>query len=192
MTFNYEKADLSKTIMHYVVRENRILVYYLDGIISCEGEYSIQAERNILSIMAKQAEERSAVMNINKVKAIALFSFFSLVSGLGVGGATVLNPSLFSNLNSFLVLSLCVGDIVFSLYHFLMTAPYLSELEKYEIYLKMAHEFANYKIFIDARDFERALNLTMNTLDDYSLKEIKHLKKEYYRSFEIKRSTDKF
>ena len=174
MNFTYDGADLSSTIKHYKINENKIIIKYLDGSTKIV-ENSKNMENLIQEEMLEQAKERNVRMYYYEIEN-PLDSDFIFLSWLLLGSNFALNhlPKIpyhydISNLITGGLGCVILGQVVSELKHY----KQCNELTKYDYYLCFKNELEKYKNYSELYDNVRNNNeLNINTLDSYSEKDL--------------------
>ncbi len=178
MRFEYEGARLSDLIKEYEIVDNNLSVTYFDD---TKTVLPLSKENNVLELMLEQAIERSDNSELDKtirMKNRALLAFLSLFFCSFISTANI----CISESNFMKILSSISGGIttafasVFAIVY-KNEIDKINELKKYDIYLNIKNEldenitnsnlFAGIKIKND--------NLNINTLDEFSLKDLKKI-----------------
>lgn len=178
LRFEYEGARLSDLIKEYEIVDNNLSVTYFDDTTTV---LPLSEENNVLELMLEQAIERSESSELDKtikMKNRALLAFLSLFFCSFISTANI----CISESNFMKILSSISGGIttafasVFAIVY-KNEIDKINELKKYDIYLNIKNEldenitnsnlFAGIKIKND--------NLNINTLDEFSLKDLKKI-----------------
>lgn len=147
-------------IIKYEVVDDEIFVYYKDGVVD-NFLYDVTLERKIIIKMKKQLIENVMFKKMRKRdRYVSLISFYVLVL------VSFMECSSFvSNVNlenGFWFFSVC-GITLYDLYYFMKNDVLLSEIIKNEYFLN---------------NIDGVIDFDVNLLDDYSLDDLKCLKKE--------------
>ena len=168
MKHGYYGIDSSKLINNYKIEEDKIIITYLDYSTE-ELPYTKETENIIINKMLEQAIERDNSSTLNDASAA---KNMSVIFGSTMGLITVANVyGLYNNLSDynnmlFGTLALITGTaVVTDLMILKKDSNELDELKKYRLYLSIRKEL------------EEQNNININTIDNYSLKDIKRLKK---------------
>lgn len=147
-------------IVRYEVVDDEIFVYYKDGKID-NFLYNVMLERKIIVKMKKQLMENVMFKKMRKRdRYVSLISFYVLVLFSFIECSSFINDA---NLESgFWFFSVC-GITLYDLYYFMKNDVLLSEIIKDEYFLN---------------NIDGVVEFDVNLLDDYSLYDLKCLKKE--------------
>lgn len=194
MKFWDEYCNKSEIIDNYEKSESSIIINYLDG-----SNYvlplSKENENKIIDLMIKQAILRDCTKNFEDIQDKKKITFQNqIVSGLATiafGGIAFLANKNEKDLITFIAsIETIISGITFIIngLAFMVNSEELNELLKYHLYLeykeRLDKEIDNINLFEGIRS-NTILNI--NTLDNYSLDEIKkiiaNLKRcEYYQT----------
>lgn len=194
MKFWDEYCNKSEIIDNYEKSESSIIINYLDG-----SNYvlplSKENENKIIDLMIKQAILRDCTKNFEDIQDKKKITFQNqIVSGLATiafGGIAFLANKNEKDLITFIAsIETIISGITFIIngLAFMVNSEELNELVKYHLYLeykeRLDKEIDNINLFEGIRS-NTILNI--NTLDNYSLDEIKkiiaNLKRcEYYQT----------
>ena len=147
-------------IVRYEVVDDEIFVYYKDGKID-NFLYNVMLERKIIVKMKKQLMENVMFKKMRKRdRYFSLISFYVFVLFSFIECSSFINDA---NLESgFWFFSVC-GITLYDLYYFMKNDVLLSEIIKDEYFLN---------------NIDGVVEFDVNLLDDYSLYDLKCLKKE--------------
>lgn len=147
-------------IIKYEVVDGEIFVYYKDGRVD-NFLYDVTLERKIITKMKKQLKENVMFKKMRKRdRYVSLISFYVLVLVSFMECSSFINDA---NLESgFWFFSVC-GITFYDLYYFMKNDVLLSEIIKDEYFLN---------------NIDGVVEFDVNLLDDYSLDDLKCLKKE--------------
>lgn len=179
MNYGYENADLSKLIQKYEIIDNQIVITFLDGsnnniALTKPNEESVLNEmlwqafvRNNSTALDKAMEKRN-----ENFRWMMMQAGFTLMNAFTICAAKQYGVKIFG-----MVLGGLTGTITLSwgisYKHF---NDVVKELKKYDIYLSMRkqlEENVSHEVFKGIKNPNETLNI--NTLDNYSLKEIKKI-----------------
>lgn len=177
MKYGYENISGEKLIQHYEISNNKIIIKYLDGTID-EMLFTKENESNLLKIMFEQAKSRSKSAALKKAISEKLFMASWTVR---FGGFTMLSLLLAIVSSSHdAELYACIVSCFTGIPSIFCGARYASknseikELEKYDIYLsikdRLERNISRPSLFYEVNNKQDVLNI--NTLDNYSLKDI--------------------
>lgn len=188
MKYGYEGADCSKLIKKYEISDNKIIITYLDGSVYTMP-YSIENEKDILDLMLEQAKDRSKattifrqnsfgkhMLSLGAISSAGAISYFLGMSVIDMPSAKACCAAAGVALSA---CSLVEGAI--SLRYF----DQIKELEKYDIYLSIREDIklANKKKLF--KGINKECNLYINTLDNFSLRDLKKIKKNLKSSIDF-------
>lgn len=178
MRFEYEGARLSDLIKEYEIVDNNLSVTYFDD---TKTVLPLSKENNVLELMLEQAIERSDNSELDKtirMKNRALLAFLSLFFCSFISTANI----CISESNFMKILSSISGGIttafasVFAIVY-KNEIDKINELKKYDIYLNIKNELdeniTNFNLFAGINI--KKDNLNINTLDGFSLKDLKKI-----------------
>lgn len=186
MKYGYGNTLEGELIQNYKISCDKIVITYLDGnfdVIPLTKEN----EEDLLNQMIMQAQDRSQSSALSKAKKerdrAQLHACLELLNVLLFGAVVVVSDSKIQKMYS--IIFGCIFCLRFVKHQKIgdFKADEVEELEKYDIYLSMREALEEYiedpNLFkgINAREEE----LNINTLDDYSLKEIKTVQKNLRR-----------
>ena len=203
MKYGYDGGELSNLIDNYKIINNTIVITYLDGstheikCVSCDEKDYI--ERKILDDMLNQAKNRNDSVSLQTMENYKnLLTFVYKIKKIGYSG--MWSASLTATLRNFIcekydikyyviigaVFALCISTIGVSNY---MIEKYgydkskldsiISEIEKYSIYLSIREELPEFSSNINFyKDLGINDGININTLDNYSLDQIKELERK--------------
>ena len=147
-------------IIRYEVVDDKIFVYYKDGIVD-SFLYDVTLERKIVIKMKKQLMENVMFKKMRfRDKYVLLVSFYVFVLFSFMEFESFVND--FSLENGFSFFSVC-GITLYDLYYFMKNDVLLSEILKDEYFLN---------------NIDGVVDFDVNLLDDYSLDDLKCLRKE--------------
>lgn len=190
MKFGYDSADSKYLIQNYSIENGKIIINFLDG-----SHYDIDLtennEQTLLNKMLDQAEKRNNSNALHKAlfsRKVKLLPTLSngILATLMLGNYIVYSKKIVLLIG--LLASLCAGKYGGQ---FKSYSDEVNELIKYDIYLSIRERLEKINdpnIFSGIDNGQTLLNI--NTLDNYSLKEIKQIRKnlalceKYYSSFE--------
>lgn len=181
MKYWYDDDTLDDAIMCYRKMDDKILVYYFSGNVVAI-KYKKEIEEELIYDMLRQAEERDKNISISDIKTFGLKSDIKLFTTISLGffGSMVANiPSIEESTRRIFGWA----AIISSIFAFLEEkknnniGKQIEEIEKYKLYLSMRKEIEdnfNQSTFKGIKFFDG--NFNINTLDDYSLEEVKKIK----------------
>lgn len=183
MNFGYDGVDNSKIIRGYSKSGDTIAIEYLDGSLF-EIPLSEENEGHVLDLMLTQARTRDRVFSVSKNECDRKKDILYAVWLTSLG---LLNTSLaFTNGTTFskVAAGICYSGAVFESICYAFENSDAKEIEKYNIYLGMKNELDKY----NDSDLYQGINnnqLNINTIDDYSLKDLKKIRNNLERSKEL-------
>ena len=195
MKHGYDGANLEKIIKNYKIIDDKIIINFLDG-----GKYEIpltkQNEIDLLNKMFDQATERNNNSSINELKQLKKLFINGAVINSILCGQSVLNYSamdpenIISKFCAFIFGCASVSAIAYGI-EYILLANRIMELEKYDIYLQIKSKLENVDnptLFNGIKKSKNTTPLNINTLDNYSLSDIKNIrdnlkKYEEYQSY---------
>lgn len=171
MNFSYKSADLGKIIKKYFIKDDKIYVIHLDGTVKM-NIYSKELEEEIKKTMVKQAIERTISNAPKEVAENIKQSFDGLTTKFFLTSGTLASMLFVNNPEIDLMLGIA-GTILaaMALMHginYKISTNDLDELVKYDIYLAIKDSLDNNSILAE--------KLNINTIDRYSLNDLKKIK----------------
>ena len=178
MNFSYKEAVLSKTIRKYVVKNGKINVFYLDESVDIMP-YTIENEEKIQQMMILQALERKN-SNIDETIATDATDFYNKLNANVLFDLASLFGVTFTSTEELHILLNCgiaflAGITINNGIEYISNLKKLEELAKYDIFLKIRLELDQYPQLLD-RFKKLRKRLSINTIDNYSLKEIEKIR----------------
>lgn len=171
MKYGYLGVNFNEIIKKYKKEENSITVTYLDNSTKILPNTKEQ-EQKIIENMIQQAYDRDKSNMLNETKSLKDFCTYmglgmSIVTAMSCYGAAV-NDDV-SNKFIFGLLAIITGSstLVDSLLYN-NSSEEIEELKKYRLFLSIMKQIE------DSNEYN---NININTIDDYSLKDIKKIKK---------------
>ncbi len=169
MQYGYKDANYEELIKGYFIFENDFVVHYLDGSadIFPITNHNIDVIYNKMIEQAKERDKKSYELTKNSIsKCTFLLISRAIVSTLALSYSFVITSF---NTKIILLLGGTILGMATLLYAFVLSQLKRknNELEKYNIYLNMREELEEKNLW--------AINI--NTIDEYSLEEVKKLKK---------------
>lgn len=190
MKYGYSFAELEDIIENYKTSKDKIIITFLDGS-NYEIPLTEKNERDLLNQMIEQARVRSNSSALYDAKEKRKKTLMWTISQISF---TVLNIILFStsDIKAMRVFTGVLGSIiaitaVIDGFGYKFTCDEIKELEKYDIYLSIMSKLENAtdpNLFNGVKKQEEPLNI--NTLDNYSLKDIKKIRDNLKRSEKYK------
>ena len=196
MKYGYEEKSYKELIENYKVSGDKIVITFLDGTKN-EILLTKENERELLSKMIKQAQERSesSALYIAKIRKKTLTNFVTIIMGgilldFAIVSATTAGNSIFMGnvtesiaaiLGSITGVCLVIGGIQYSF------NDEIEELEKYNIYLSIRDELekciSDFDLFSGVEKMTEKFNI--NTLDEYTLEDLIQISNNLKRYKEI-------
>ena len=196
MKYGYEEKSYKELIENYKVSGDKIVITFLDGTKN-EILLTKENERELLSKMIKQAQERSesSALYIAKIRKKTLTNFVTIIMGgilldFAIVSATTAGNSIFMGnvtesiaaiLGSITGLCIVIGGIQYSF------NDEIEELEKYNIYLSIRDELekciSDFDLFSGVEKMTEKFNI--NTLDEYTLEDLIQISNNLKRYKEI-------
>lgn len=192
MKFDCGLEGLKDVIQNYSIENDKIIINFLDGT-HYEIALTEKNEQTLINKMLEQAQKRSDSGALQSLLVqsglhlnISIFGALMLTFVLGIYYSSEKLSSLSLSLSAVLLLALEVLNV-----RAIGLSDKVNELKKYDIYLSIRERLEQINdpnIFNGIDNGETLLNI--NTLDNYSLKEIKQIRQnlalceEYYGSFE--------
>ena len=178
MNFSYKEAVLSKTIRKYVVKNGKINIFYLDESVDIMP-YTIENEEKIQQMMILQALERKN-SNIDEAIATDATDFYNKLTANVLFDLASLFGVTFTSTEELHILLNCgiaflAGITINNGIEYISNLKKLEELAKYDIFLKIRLELDQYPQLLD-RFKKLRKRLSINTIDNYSLKEIEKIR----------------
>ena len=195
MKHGYNGANQEEIIKNYEKNDDKIIINFLDG-----GMYEVpltkQNEINLLDKMFYQATERNNNLSIDELKKIKkIFINGAVINSVLCGqsvliGSAVDPESIISKFAAF-IFGCARGSAMAYSIEYILLANRIMELEKYDIYLKIKSKLEkidNPTLFNGIKKSKNITPLNINTLDNYSLSDIKNIrdnlkKYEKYQSY---------
>lgn len=182
MKYWYDSNTIDKSVAFYKIIDDTILVYYLNGNVDII-QYSEEIVNELIQKMICQAKERDKTISIEDLKSVNNLNNKKLFNEISVSCSGLLVSNI-QNLNHSVRLLGVIVSITCSLLALKKARVrnavnrQIEELEKYKLYLSMMKEIEdnyNQKTFNGIKFFDG--NFNINTLDNYSLNEVKKIKK---------------
>ncbi len=179
MKYGYDGINSSDLIGNYEILNDKIIIKYLDGS-SSEIKYTKQDEIKLLNKMFNQAIARSnsyALYFAKSKKRDAIFNEVLSFCALGLVNVPV-NSNLMIEYIIPLIYNICFP--IFAIHNYLKYSDVkdeVNELKKYDIYLHLRHTLLLLKNNPNAfNGIEKKGELNINTLDNYSLRDMKKIR----------------
>lgn len=178
MKYTYDHIELSSIIEKYKINHDKIIVNFLDGS-SYELPLNKENEEIIKRRMLKQAiarDESHALKEAKKkqIKALIWSIFQTYLTAICISNSYSNNGTMTATMLSY------ISGIIVVLHgiEFKIDSEEIEEIEKYKIYLsikdRLEDNIKNPILYVGVNSIEKELNI--NTLDNYSLNDIKIIK----------------
>ena len=176
----YDNSENKDLIQNYEKQDNKIVITFLDGP-NYEISLSKENEANLLNLMIEQAQDRSEsdelyLVQQRRKKILMSSVVYTVLNLININYANKTDSNFLRTFTSILccITGLCiVTDIFFCKF----SNDEIKELKKYDIYLSIRKTLE--KNITDPNLFKgvksQQLELNINTLDDYSLSDIKKI-----------------
>lgn len=179
--FDYEKGRM--VIGNYEIIDGKININYIYDNKTETIDYSEEKEKELIEKMLEQAKERDNNITVNDFKQIRLVDDFKLICNLSFGvfcSTMAYYQALGRDLRIIYSCAIIISSIMsyYAQNRRTMVNIMIDELTKYKIYLSMQKELEdnyNEATFKGIKMFDGVFNI--NTLDNYSLNEVKRIKK---------------
>lgn len=181
MKYWYDENTLDDAIRFYRKMDDEIMVFYFNGNI-LGIKYNEDVEKELLNDMLVQAEVRNKNISVDDLKAICAKSDMKLFTILSFGYFCGVFSNT-QNVDGITEFALGLSAIISGMCAFFEErrnsniGKQIEELEKYKLYLSIRKEIEdnfNHETFKGIKCFNG--NFNINTLDDYSLGEVKKIK----------------
>ncbi len=180
MKYGYARANFEELIRNYKVSNDKIIITFLDGSRK-EIPFTEQNEAELLNEMLKQAK----IMRMNKSEHVLKVEKYDALRG-----AIRMIPITFSDYvtanksDTYQVVRTLSGvfcglaalTIVTSSFIYNLKANELNELKKYKMYLDMKEDIDKTDAYLFKGVKTKGMPLNINTLDNYSLNDIKQIR----------------
>ena len=176
MKYGYAYANLGELIRNYKVSNDKIIITFLDGS-SKEIPFTEQNEAELLNEMLKQAK----IMRMNKSEHDLKVEKYDVIRMIPI---TFLDYVTANNSDTYQVVRTLSGvfcgltalTIVTSSFIYNLKANELNELKKYKMYLDMKEDIDKTDAYLFKGVKTKEMPLNINTLDNYSLNDIKQIR----------------
>lgn len=186
MNYSYDGAETKEIIQNYKTSNNKIIITFLDGT-NYETPLTEENEINLLNKMLEQAEERSQKMSIYDLKKERTGTFNFIMTYLGITVLSISNASTTNSKDIRCLTSLVGGitalNVILDMVKYKQKNDKIKELKKYDIYLQIREilkDINDPNLFNGVKKQEEPLNI--NTLDSYSLSDIKKIRNNLKRN----------
>lgn len=175
MKYAYEGADKEEIISSYKIVGENIIVNFLDGS-SIKIPLTLMGEQEVQNEMLKQAKDRNdsdtykRVINGGKAQLLAIL----------LNCLTILLNTTSDNTPTLKLLLTCASACCIALCgkNYLDSEKESKDIEKYDIYLKIKPRLDRLN---NSNLFNGGKELNINTLDNFSLEDIKQIKENLKR-----------
>lgn len=183
------EAEKYKTIENYKIKNEKIIIKYLDGHTSKPLPYSKELEKSILKLMEYQAIQRDLNYKgyieffLNRdiipqevktalwtIPSVTLASFFY---------EAISTSSIYDDIFTGLLFCASVTELGLSIRKLKYNNKVKSEIIKYHIYLSIKDEIKKYEKEMVFNGIKKT-TLNINTLDDFSLKELEKIQSNLF------------
>lgn len=196
MKYPIAKGRENETIYNYKIMYDKLAIFFLDSS-RYEVEYTQENEEKTRRKMLEQANEREKKVDTQKLKNARIMYVIYIV---GEAILSIWNLCSFIN-NDYmtpsivpLVLAILTGGIsLLFIFKLKWNIEEVNDITKYSIYLRIREDYAKFKdnanIFNGVRLDKKELSI--NTLDDYSLKDIRNIRDNITRIYQYGSYFDK-
>lgn len=185
MKYGYEGVELGELIQNYKISNDKIIITFLDGS-NYEMPLTEKNEKALLNQMIQQAQERRESQSLYDAKQkrdkalIRMMPLGTFIMIIIASAITDLKNTKFliGALSGITAIPLVTNGLAYK-----YRIDEIKELEKYDIYLSIAEKLENItdpNLFNGVTKQEEAFNI--NTLDNYSLSDIKKIRDNLKRS----------
>ena len=180
MKYGYARANFEELIRKYKVSNDKIIITFLDGSRK-EIPFTEQNEAELLNEMLKQAK----IMRMNKSEHDLEVEKYDALRGairmipitfLDYVTANKSDTYQFVRTLSGVFCGLTALTIVTSSFIYNLKANELNELKKYKMYLDMKEDIDKTDAYLFKGVKTKGMPLNINTLDNYSLNDIKQIR----------------
>lgn len=180
MKYGYARANFEELIRNYKVSNDKIIITFLDGSRK-EIPFTEQNEAELLNEMLKQAK----IMRMNKSEHVLKVEKYDALRGairmipITFSDYVTANKSdtyQFVRTLSGVICGLAALTIVTSSFIYNLKANELNELKKYKMYLDMKEDIDKTDAYLFKGVKTKGMPLNINTLDNYSLNDIKQIR----------------
>lgn len=190
MKHGYEGAEAGELIQNYKTSNDKIIITFLDGT-NYEMPLTEENEANLLNQMLEQAEERKKGLSIYDLNQKRTKALICTITQVGYTALNILGVSFADSKGMRVFASIVSGitalTVVMNGLDYRFKNDEIKELEKYDIYLQIRTGLENAddsNLFNGIRKQETPLNI--NTLDNYSLNDIKKIRDNLKRQLKKK------
>lgn len=187
MKYGYEGADDTTLIRNYDMCDDCIIINFIDGA-SYRVALTPENETRIVEVMLQQAKERKQSNALEKARKNSTLALGNLVASsvLTAGAATAVytmtdSPVITGAMN--VVCGIEAVNIVIRGSKYILNNAEIQELQKYNIYLAIMNQFAacqnNPNVYAGVKN--KTDVLTINTLDNFSLADLKQIRSNIRR-----------
>lgn len=190
MKYGYNVTKKDGLIKCYNVVDDEIIIEFLDKS-TYSVPYSVKNEQIVLNKMVEQAKTKNEEADVKELNSSRDDYALKFVGNLLVWYLSHLSMEYINNASTqffcllvMIINSYCAARNVMKYHDY---SEEIEELEKYDTYLDMMDDLelcSEDELFHKVNNSSKSLNI--NTLDNYSLKEIKQIKKNLINSREYK------
>lgn len=187
MKHGYQGAECGELIKNYKPSNDKIIITFLDGS-NYEIPLTKENENDLLNQMLEQAQKRSESSSLYDAKQKRKRALIWTMTQVGFTILDIITASTADNSKNLRIFTSVLGGItaltavIYGL-EYKFKNDEIKELEKYDIYLSIKSKLDNttdLNLFNGIKTQEKALNI--NTLDNYSLSDIKKIRDNLKRS----------
>ena len=189
MKNGFEGISDSQLISKFVQEEKEFVVTFLDG-----SFYKIPVSKenynNLINVMLEQAEARNSSNALKKAKGkrarLILAMYAEVITGCVMAVLSQVKDADIESTLAMILTGICGITFVASGIKYSVDKSEIEELQKYGIYLSIKDELdscVDYNLFNGVASKAKILNI--NTLDHFTLKDIKTIKGNLERSAQL-------
>ena len=186
MKYGYEGAETGELIQNYKTSNDKIIITFLDGS-NYEIPLTQENENDLLNQMLEQAQERSESSSLYDAKKRRIKALIWTITQVGFTMLSIFNyfnaDSKGKRIFTSVISGITVLTVVIDGLRYKFSNDEIKELEKYDIYLSIRERLENTN---DPNLFngiiKQGVQLNINTLDNYSLNDIKKIRDNLKRS----------
>lgn len=186
MKYGYEGAETGELIQNYKTSNDKIIITFLDGS-NYEIPLTQENENDLLNQMLEQAQERSESSSLYDAKKRRIKALIWTITQVGFTMLSIFNyfnaDSKGKRIFNSVIAGITALTVVIDGLSYKFSNDEIKELEKYDIYLSIRERLENAN---DPNLFngiiKQGVQLNINTLDNYSLNDIKKIRDNLKRS----------
>ena len=186
MKYSYEGAETGELIQNYKTSNDKIIITFLDGS-NYEIPLTQENENDLLNQMLEQAQERSESSSLYDAKKRRIKALIWTITQVGFTMLGIFNyfnaDSKCKRIFASVIAGITALTVVIDGLSYKFSNDEIKELEKYDIYLSIREKLENAN---DPNLFngiiKQGVQLNINTLDNYSLNDIKKIRDNLKRS----------